>query len=126
MASITSSRPRVKPQRHATLGNPCNGVRALCLTVGKDRFGYYITALETSWGLAFRLVKFAHQVEEGEPDHYDVNLDGARSTCECRGYLRHRHCKHIESLLALQAEGRLPPSPAPFPSWTPDVELDIL
>ena len=39
---------------------------------------------------------------------YHVRLDGEHSTCECKGYLRWSHCKHIESLLALEQAGKLP------------------
>jgi hypothetical protein len=42
---------------------------------------------------------------------YHVNLNGARSTCECAGFLRH-HCKHLESLAALRQRGKLPHAPA--------------
>src|SRR3954447_1072190 len=33
---------------------------------------------------------------------YTVRLDGKASTCECKGFCRWSHCKHVESLLALQ------------------------
>ena len=38
---------------------------------------------------------------------YHVRLDGADSHCDCRGFVRWNHCKHCESLLALQKSGRL-------------------
>jgi hypothetical protein len=108
MKSLTSPRPRVKPSRSATLGNPVNGHYPLTLTVGKQRFGYYLEALPCDiGGKAFRLTKLAHQVEEGQPDHYDVHLDGASSSCECLGHLRHHHCKHQDVLRVLLATRRL-------------------
>lgn len=41
---------------------------------------------------------------------YCVNLSGPDSTCDCLGHLAHGHCKHVESLRALQARGQLEPS----------------
>ena len=38
---------------------------------------------------------------------YCVNLSGPDSTCECKGFDAHGHCKHCESLLAQQAAGKL-------------------
>jgi hypothetical protein len=38
---------------------------------------------------------------------YHVNLDGDKRTCECKGHLRHGHCKHADGLAALIAAGRL-------------------
>jgi hypothetical protein len=86
---------------------------SLLLTVGKKQFGYHLDALEHQLGRdarCYRLRKFAADVKPGETDHYDVVLtpgwnEGCQ--CECKGYLRHRHCKHIESLLALHAAGKL-------------------
>jgi hypothetical protein len=56
-----------------------------------------------------RLTKFAATRKEGEPDHYDVVLNpgGAFSAGECLGFLRHGHCKHTDSLLAVHAAGKL-------------------
>src|SRR5262245_9874965 len=38
---------------------------------------------------------------------YHVNLSGTDSTCDCKGFVAHGHCKHVESLLALQQRGKL-------------------
>ena len=58
-------------------------------------------------GAGFRLTKF-EQHQRGEDDAaYSVLLDGERSTCECKGYIRHGHCRHVEALTALQAAGKL-------------------
>jgi hypothetical protein len=111
MPSITPTAPARKAsrqERHATLGNPVNNVYPLLLTVGKQHFGYYLEALPSDiGGRAFRLTKVEHQIEEGQPDHYDVHLDGASSSCECLGHLRHHHCKHQDVLRVLLATHRI-------------------
>src|SRR5215471_19160788 len=38
---------------------------------------------------------------------YAVCLSGPDSTCDCKGHTSHGHCKHVESLLALQQRRRL-------------------
>ncbi len=66
----------------------------------------------------FRLEKANPVPGEGEPDYYDVLLDGERSTCECKGFLRYGHRKHVESVRALVQCGKLSvpaPKQQPFP-----------
>ena len=57
-------------------------------------------------GLGLQLTKHDGEV-------YHVRLDGTSSHCDCRGHIRWGHCKHVESLLALQAAGRLASLPCP-------------
>ena len=63
---------------------------------------------------AYALEAFPSQMGERgvaltKPDGtaYHVNLDGRASTCDCKGFDSHGHCKHCESLLALQQRGKL-------------------
>jgi hypothetical protein len=115
MASLTTRRPRVKASRSAQLGAPVTGHYPLLITVTKgarvERSGYYVQPLDSPMGgRAFRVHKLPHQVEEGRPDHYDVHLAGAHSTCECLGHLRHGHrtvCKHVACLQALVSRNRI-------------------
>jgi hypothetical protein len=73
--------------------------------------------------VAYRLTKFQDQVEEDEPASYDVCIDPTNPQrgehhCCCKGQQRwgHRHpCKHIRSLLALNAKGLLPTLTNPAP-----------
>jgi hypothetical protein len=104
-----------------TLGNPVNGVRCLRLTVGKTTTGYYVVPQDSQLGgIAFRLERFAQDIQPGEPGHYNVLLDDAcptRSLCDCPGFERWGWhpgpdgsavaCKHLESLLALVCGGRI-------------------
>jgi hypothetical protein len=100
------------------MGKPTNGCFAVRITVGKAVSSYFVEPLPCDFGrAAFRLEKFFCDRVPGEPDEYHVNLDGTRSTCECKGYLKHgwhrtaegelTACKHLDALLALVADGRL-------------------
>ncbi len=128
----TARKPRPRPTRSARISAPVRGCYAVALTVGKETDGYFLEPLSCDFGTAaFRLLRWPHQVQPGEADHYDLSLDTAavtRSTCECPGFLRHGwhrtpegelvSCKHLDGLLALVAEGRLalPQRPAQRPA----------
>jgi hypothetical protein len=104
MASLTSRKPHVKPARFARLlwldSSKCWFLR---LFIGTAETGYYLFPLAADFGKAFRLEKIG--ADGGET--YHVNIDAERSTCECPGFLRWKHCKHLQRLLALQQAGRL-------------------
>jgi hypothetical protein len=92
----TATRKRTKPARRCKLyeGSPM----LLVLSVGKEVFEYFVDRHEAAD--CYRLRKpLPEQVA------YDLDLGGRR--CECLGFLRHRHCKHLESMAALKAAGRL-------------------
>jgi hypothetical protein len=38
---------------------------------------------------------------------YNVELDGASHSCDCKGHTRHAHCKHSDALARLIELGRL-------------------
>jgi hypothetical protein len=133
MASLaTPARPvkasRPKPERRMNLGTPVNGVYPLLITVGEGerakRFGYYLEALPADFGVAFRLTKLAHQVEEGHDPYYDVLLDPrGHHSCTCLGNLRWGHktrCKHVAALAALVAGGKLPDAAGDDDNGGPD------
>jgi hypothetical protein len=83
------------------LGN----VQVLALTTGKDTVFYRLEALLADAGRGFRLVKADRG--DGPGEEYDVLLDGRDSSCECKGFLRWGHCKHLESLSALSNSGKV-------------------
>jgi hypothetical protein len=67
---------------------------------------YYVAAIPSDFGRAFRWEKFS--VEGGET--YHVCLDGTSATCECKGHLAHGHrtvCKHIAATRKLIEQGKL-------------------
>ena len=122
MNTVTTKRERVKPERKCSLRTEGNDT-ILSMTVitrgpriGErvETFRYRLRSLDGCAGLAFRVEKLDH-LEPGEPDNYDIALDpdgitdpdGGAHSCECKGYLKWGHCKHIESLLALIEAGVL-------------------
>jgi hypothetical protein len=103
--STTATRKTAKQERKATI-QTIGSVKVLWLTTDRLITAYKLSALDHGFGLAaFRLAKA--DCGDGNPEVYDVLLDGARSTCECLGFLKHHHCKHLESLLSLIAAGKL-------------------
>ena len=129
MNTSTPTRPRVKPERTVYLGPviPGSPNRLLSMTfitrgprrTKEEHFAYWLHSIP-GCANGFRLEKVNPTPAEGDPDHYDVLLDGPQSTCECKGFQHYGHCKHVESLLALIKCGKLPVSgakqqPAPEP-----------
>jgi hypothetical protein len=98
-------KPRPKPARTVNLilapTAPMPGI--VRITVGEEPWcDYNVARIPSDFGRAFRLVKIL-----GPHDRYDVLLNGEHSSCECKGFLRHGHCKHVDGLQALVAAGKL-------------------
>jgi hypothetical protein len=63
---------------------------------------YFVSRVPADFGAGFLVEKV------GAPESsYHVNLSGAQSSCECKGFLRWGRCRHVEGLAALHAAGRL-------------------
>lgn len=121
MGTMTAKSERVKPERKCSLRTE-DGQTVLSMTVitrgpkiGERRevWRYRLQSLDAGAGLAFRLTKLDH-LEPDEPDHYDILIDADHAadphgphSCECKGFLRWAHCKHLESLCALIENGVL-------------------
>jgi hypothetical protein len=123
-ATATKTRKTRKTQRHAALSSMTNGKQCLWLTQDGKTRGYVLTALASEIGGAgYRLGKADNG--DGSMEEYDVLLDHDHGfhTCECKGFLRHQHCKHVESLVALTNAGKLP-KPATNPAFT-DADMDF-
>ena len=105
MTTATTARRRVKPERRIKLtlkpfeGNP--GV--VQIAVGKDTADYFHTTVAADFGTGFKLEKI------GGTEIYHVNLaaDPKQHTCECKGFGRWAHCKHVDGMVALQRAGQL-------------------
>jgi hypothetical protein len=102
MTTATRTRkPQPRTAKLMLLGN----VQVLALTTGKDTVFYKLETLLADAGRGFRLVKAERG--NGPEETCDVHLDGQQSTCECKGFLRWGHCKHLESLTALTVAGKV-------------------
>lgn len=85
---------------------PCeelNGWGAIEISTGDrqlQRTKYLVRQVPSAiGGTGFEVQKLNIALDELEC--YHVLLAGRNSTCECMGFLRHRHCRHIECLLEL-------------------------
>ncbi len=109
--------PRKKPTRTARYHrvNSVYGTLEMTFTTARTTtvVGYHIESIPSDFGRAFNVRKYASQVVDGEPTSYDVLLDitpegdATRSSCECKGFIAHHHCRHLEALLALVWAGKL-------------------
>jgi hypothetical protein len=120
MATVPTSRPRVKPARTvALLGRP-EPVGLLAITVGKERTSYLLERIPADFGAAFALTKLALvEVEPGvheqrHADTYHVHFDATLGdSCTCLGFLHHgmgkdgKGCRHIAALAELRGQGLL-------------------
>lgn len=103
MSEATATRParqRKKPARFCKLTRAEEGTRTLTLRAGKKSDAYDLHEITADYGRGFELTKADGTV-------YHVCLDGLCSSCDCKGHARHGHCKHRDSLAALEAAGRL-------------------
>jgi hypothetical protein len=98
-------RQRKKPARFARLVRPAADVLVLSLRTVRPRAGdtidaYTLESIPADHGKGLLLHK---------PDRtsYAVRLSGPDSSCDCRGFDSHGHCKHTSALLALQQRGKL-------------------
>jgi hypothetical protein len=103
-AAPRQRKPRPKPERRIRLAVGLNergqgGVVAI--TVGKETHEYIADRLASDWGTAFRLSNIDNLKV------YEVNLDGDKRTCDCKGFARWNHCKHSDGLAALVKAGKL-------------------
>ena len=77
------------------------GPGAVSIAMGKREDTYTITPILSDYGRAYLVEKIA------DGTTYAVNIDGRMSACECMGYLRHGHCKHVDTLRELHAAGTI-------------------
>jgi hypothetical protein len=96
MKSMSPRKPRVKPARRCRLydGSPA----LLSITEGNDTAEYFLDRHEAAGCYRFR---------KPLPEQVSYDVDLSAGTCECMGFLRWGHCKHLESLAALKAAGKL-------------------
>ena len=112
--NATKSRKTVKPARAVQLLGRPDPVGLVAITVGKARTAYLLERVAADFGAAFALTKLALvEIEPGvhqqQPDcvyhvHFDATLG---DSCDCRGFVAHRHCKHRDALAELRGQGLL-------------------
>ncbi len=134
MTKTTKTNATKKPERSVKVVRLGDAV-ILWITAGAEVTAYRVTALQAQFGqAAFRLQKA--DKGDGTAEVYEVLLDGPRSTCECRGFLRYgmcadgKGCRHIASLNAAIASGQLPiavatPEPIAQPADEKRVEVAV-
>ena len=97
-------RQRRKPARFCKLSGTGKDI-VLVIRQVRPRAGdaidaYTLEPIPSDYGRGLLLHKY-------DGTSYAVNLSGTDSTCDCKGFDSHGHCKHCESLLALQQRGKL-------------------
>ena len=118
--NATKSRKPVKPARTVQLLGRPDPVGLVAITAGKARAAYLLERVAVDFGTAFALTKLALvEVEPGvhqqQPEcvyhvHFDATLG---DSCDCKGFVAHRHCKHRDALAELVRRGLLTAAPAP-------------
>lgn len=99
MATMTHGSAAVKPSpRGMTILRQLGNGVVVRIRTPRAVSTYTLTAVPSDYGRGFCFEK-----ETGEAYHVHVEEDGA--TCECLGFLRHGHCKHLDGLLALRNRG---------------------
>jgi hypothetical protein len=116
MSTVSAPRPAVKPRsrppRFAHLDDrpTVEEPALLTLQVGGKESDYWLYVQPSQFGQAFRLEKLI-PTEDGPAERGEVYhvcfQDEQNHNCECKGFLRHGHCKHIDSLKALRDAGRI-------------------
>jgi hypothetical protein len=100
-------RQRKKPVRLVGIVRQ-GGETFLRITLDGEPTHYRLTALSSDMGRAFRLEKMAAGSFIVVEKTYDLCLSANDcSSCECKGFIRWSHCKHLESLSALIEAKRL-------------------
>jgi hypothetical protein len=114
LATATKTRKPVKPARAVQLLGRPNPVGLVAITVGKARTAYLLERVPADFGAAFALTKLALvEIEPGvhqqQPECvYHVHFDPALGdSCDCRGFVAHRHCKHRDALAERRGRGLL-------------------
>jgi hypothetical protein len=106
MSTVAIRKPRPKPARSIRLEHPLNadGKNGVVrITVGKETGDYFLDRIPADFGLGFRV----EEIGGDEVYHVNIDNDGRTRTCECKGYLRHCHCKHADSLARLIELGKI-------------------
>lgn len=86
--------------------------QVMVVSVGQKLTGYTLKEFPTDWhGRAFTLSKLFGGSDDAEPEYacFVAGTSGAYDECGCKGFYRHRQCKHLDSIKELIHAGHLPP-----------------
>jgi hypothetical protein len=97
--SILANRPRAasKPKRQ----------RVFEIVFQIEGDAYKISVLPCDPAIGRKAFRF-RKLTATELTTYDVRFTEHGPKCECMGYLRHRHCKHVQTLEAAEQVFRIP------------------
>ncbi len=102
MARMAEAKPKVRTVRIVRPRNT-DGVGVFCIeTDGKHQFYTFLEIRCEIGGRGFAL----HRLGQGELYHVRVG-EPENTSCECMGFLRWDHCKHVSSLAALIRKGEV-------------------
>ncbi len=108
MATATTTRRQSRkpvPRFIRLFSRPVGNIPGIiAMTIGSKRTDYLVKAMAAAEGRGFVLGKLGIDVDANV---YHVNVDGKHSLCDCKGFLRWHHCKHVEALAKLVEAGRL-------------------
>ena len=76
--------------------------RTFSITFTIEGTDYRVSPLPIDPAIGSKAFRFAKQGGDGEI--YDLHADEFGLQCQCQGYLRRGHCKHVQTV---QAAGRL-------------------
>lgn len=114
MSQTTRKTARKQPQRFASLRRECDVPDTLLVIrqvspTGKETSDVYTisecgTDDHTARGFAIR---------KQDGTVYHVECSPSHRTCDCKGHLRHSHCKHSDAVNVLMGKGQLGGYPEP-------------
>jgi hypothetical protein len=118
-APVKPSRARKPKQRTVCLllrFGPTGRNAHLRITEDGKATNYLADRIPADWGEGYELAKFEADRRGDGDDVYHVLLNGedGRDSCDCMGHERWGHCRHVEALKTLQAQGKLPALPESY------------
>jgi hypothetical protein len=100
---MAKKRPAERLIRLVSPPDPVTGVGVLCLSIRRRQTFYTFKEIPCDIGGRGFLL---HRLGLGELYHVRIG-NPEESSCECLGFLRHGHCKHIQGLTMLISHGVL-------------------